>query len=80
VHINVIQSEDTAMTRHIGAFILNTVIPVIDRLERLLDKHPDALNKIDALIAMEINKISIYCLTTVVISAIIAFTIMVVCK
>jgi len=56
------------MTRHIGAFILNTVIPIIDRIERLLEKHPGALDKIDVLVQMELDKVKTYCSTVVVVA------------
>ncbi|HRZ15752.1 MAG TPA: hypothetical protein P5110_09620 [Candidatus Omnitrophota bacterium] len=64
------------MTRHIGAFILNTVIPVIDRLEKLLEKHPDALDKIDILVQMEIDKVKVYCMTICLLTAMVSAVIL----
>jgi len=64
------------MTRHVGAFILNTVIPVIDRVERLLENHPDAFEKIDILVQMEIKKVKVYCITACILTAMGSFVLL----
>lgn len=68
------------MTRHIGAFIQNTILPLIDRsevliskLEELCRKYPKAMDKLDLLVEMELEKVFMYCLTATGISVLLFF-------
>ena len=69
------------MTHHIGAFILNTIKPLIEELDKLLGKckhlklgKEDIEQMLFKVIWLELNKVRWYCLTYLALGVMLCLT------
>ncbi len=70
------------MTRHIGAFIQNTIKPLIEELDELLGKckhlnmdKEERRKILDAFIALEIYKVGMYSMTYLILGTLFCMTV-----
>jgi len=63
------------MTRHLGTFIQNTIKPLLEQAERLLDKHMHLESIINKLIVLEILKTIVYSFMYIILGVLFCLTV-----